>query len=145
MIKFRRGEMNRPEPRKVHPSRDDSNAVRHVFVRDLVIETEIGIHPSEKYVAQRIIINVDLVVRDIPVEFTDRYSDVVCYEHVLNGVKKLAEAGHVNLVETLAERIASHCLEDARVISARIRIEKPDIFEECAGVGVEIERVRPVK
>lgn len=124
---------------------DTANAIRHVFVRDLVIETEIGIHPKEHYVAQRIIINVDLAVRDIPVEFTDRYSDVVCYENVVKGVKKLAEAGHVNLVETLAERIASHCLEDPRVISARIRIEKPDIFEECACVGVEIERVRPIK
>ena len=137
--------MNKPESGQLHSSIEDINAIRHVFVRDLVIKTEIGIHPKEHYVTQRIIINVDLAVRDTPVEFTDRYSDVVCYENVVNGVKKLAEAGHVNLVETLAERIASHCLEDARVLSARIKIEKPDIFEECASVGVEIERFRPVK
>ncbi|MBZ0216047.1 MAG: dihydroneopterin aldolase [Fimbriimonadaceae bacterium] len=137
--------MNKPQNSKPGSIIESANAIRHVFVRDLVIETEIGIHPNEHYVAQRIVINVDLAVRDIPVEFTDRYSDVVCYENVVNGVKRLAEAGHVNLVETLAERIASHCLEDPRVISARVRIEKPDIFKECAGVGVEIERVRPVK
>ncbi len=125
----------------VHPA-SAANAVRHVFVRDLEIKTEIGIHPSEQFVAQRIIINVDLAVRDIPVEFSDRYSDVVCYENVVVGIRALAKEGHVNLVETLAERIASKCLEDARVISARVRIEKPDIFDECASVGTEIERVR---
>jgi 7,8-dihydroneopterin aldolase/epimerase/oxygenase len=125
----------------VHPA-SAANAVRHVFVRDLEIKTEIGIHPSEQFVAQRIIINVDLAVRDIPVEFSDRYSDVVCYENVVVGIRALAKEGHVNLVETLAERIASKCLEDPRVISARVRIEKPDVFAECASVGTEIERVR---
>lgn len=124
---------------------DAANAVRHVFVRDLEIKTEIGIHPSEQFVAQRIIINVDLAVNDIPVEFTDNYSDVVCYENVVTSVRELAKEGHVNLVETLAERIASMCLEDPRVISVRVRIEKPDIFEDCASVGTEIERVRTSK
>ncbi len=125
----------------VHPA-SAADAVRHVFVRDLEIMTEIGIHPSEHFVAQRIIINVDLAVRDIPVEFSDRYSDVVCYENIVVGIRALAEEGHVNLVETLAERIASNALQDPRVISARVRIEKPDVFDNCASVGTEIERIR---
>jgi dihydroneopterin aldolase len=116
--------------------------LRHVFVRDLTIETEIGINPSEQFVPQRIIVNVDLAVRDIPVQFTDRYNDVVCYDQVAARVRALAAEGHVNLVETMAERIASICLEDPRVITARVRIEKPDVFDDCRSVGVEIERSR---
>jgi 7,8-dihydroneopterin aldolase/epimerase/oxygenase len=50
--------------------------------------------------------------------------------------------GHVNLVETLCEKIASACLKDRRVLAARIRVEKPDIIPNARSVGVEIERGR---
>jgi len=43
-------------------------------------------------------------------------------------------------VETLAERIAALCLDDARVRSVRIRVEKLDVFPDATSVGVEIER-----
>jgi len=51
-------------------------------------------------------------------------------------------AGHVNLVETLAERIAGDCLADARVAAVRVRIEKPDVIANAQAVGVEIVRTR---
>ena len=122
---------------------DSIRGIRHVFVRDLAVDTEIGIHPREKHIAQRIIINVDLAVCETPVKDTDRYSDVVCYEQVVGRVRAFAAEGHVNLLETMAERIAAACLEDRRVLSARVRIEKPDIFDDCHSVGIEIERLQP--
>ena len=134
------------EPLSAKPLRiaDAMRGIRHVFVRDLEVETEIGIHPREKHVPQRIVINVDLAVAETPVKDTDRYSDVVCYEQVVERVRAFAAEGHVNLVETMAERIAAACLEDRRVLSARVRIEKPEIFEDCRSVGIEIERFQPI-
>ena len=44
---------------------------------------------------------------------------------------------------TLAERVASLCLADPRVVIVRVRVEKPDVIVEAGGVGVEIERRRP--
>jgi dihydroneopterin aldolase len=134
------------EPLSTKPLRiaDAMRGVRHVFVRDLEVETEIGVHPREKFAPQRIVVNVDLAVCETPVKDTDRYSDVVCYEQVVERVRAFAEEGHVNLVETMAERIAAACLEDSRVLSARVRIEKPDIFEDCRSVGIEIERFQPI-
>jgi len=52
------------------------------------------------------------------------------------------EAGHINLVETLAEQIASLALLDNRVLSARVRVEKLQVMEDAESVGVEIERKR---
>ena len=46
----------------------------------------------------------------------------------------------MNLVETLADRIAEMCLEDQRVRTARVRIEKLDVFADAESAGVEIER-----
>jgi dihydroneopterin aldolase len=66
----------------------------------------------------------------------------VDYEVVTGEVRALVAAGHVMLVETLAERIAERCLEDPRVQIARIRVEKLDVFADAASVGVEIVRQR---
>ena len=69
--------------------------------------------------------------------------------NVLRGRKKMADkiramvaSGHVNLVETLAERIADIFLSDPRVDAVRVRVEKLDIFADAESVGVEIERAR---
>ena len=117
-------------------------AVRHVFVRDLELKALVGIHDHEKIAPQRIIINVDLMVDESEPVRDDLFKTVVDYERIVKKIKQTIEEGHVNLLETLAERFAARCLEDARVLSSRIRIEKPDIMPEAASVGIEIERVR---
>lgn len=117
---------------------------RHVFLRDMVLPASVGVHAFEKDAAQRIRINVDLGVDDDPLAApgADQLSRVVDYEEVARAVRGIIASGHVNLVETLAERIAANCLQDARVAVVRVRIEKLDIFPDTQAVGVEIERVR---
>ena len=70
----------------------------------------------------------------------DELARVVDYEKVAERVRGIVAAGHVRLVETLAERIAEACLADRRVHLARVRVEKLDIFADAASAGVEIER-----
>ncbi|MBO6686743.1 MAG: dihydroneopterin aldolase, partial [Parvibaculum sp.] len=72
----------------------------------------------------------------------DDLSNVVCYATVVDGIKAIVSEGHLNLVETLAERIAASCLEDERVRVALVRVEKLAVIPEASSVGVEIERVR---
>jgi dihydroneopterin aldolase len=116
---------------------------RHVFVRDMVLAARIGIYPHEHAAPQRVRINVDLGAREDPAQAgVDELSRVVSYETVAATVRQIVAAGHVRLCETLAERIAEACMEDARVASARIRVEKLDIFADAASAGVEIERRR---
>ncbi|HXP97901.1 MAG TPA: dihydroneopterin aldolase [Telmatospirillum sp.] len=120
---------------------DARNALRHVFVHDLEMMASIGVHTYEKTDKQRIRINLDLAVREIdPTTINDSLANVVCYEGVVAGIRRLIDADHVNLVETLAERVAALCLEDKRVRVARVRVEKLDVFPDATSVGVEIER-----
>jgi dihydroneopterin aldolase len=110
-----------------------------VFVRDLLLSAKIGLHQHERLAGQRIRVNLDLTVADNgPID--DDYDNVVCYGGLVMGVRQVVGAGHVNLAETLAERIADMCLADPRVLSARVRVEKLDVFPEATSVGVEIER-----
>jgi len=125
----------------------------------MVLHASIGVHAFEHAATQRLRINVDLAVLDgaaaqsrpaAPPDTTlrDELSRVVDYEAVAARMRMIVAAGHVRLVETLAERLAEACLEDRRVRIVRIRVEKIDVFDDIASVGIEIERwsetMRPV-
>ncbi|MEE8332363.1 MAG: dihydroneopterin aldolase [Alphaproteobacteria bacterium] len=122
------------------PQPDAAPLTRRIFVRDLELAALIGVHRHEQDGRQRVRINLDLDVLEGDQPAQDRLSDVVCYADIVAGVRAIIAAGHINLVETLAERIATQCLSDRRVRSARVRVEKLDVFADAASVGVEIER-----
>ena len=113
-----------------------------LLIRDLILSASIGIHAHEHLAPQRVRINVELRVDKRTPASDDDISSVVSYEDVVQGIRKIVDSGHIKLVETLAERIAELSLRDERVISATVRVEKPDIEPDAAGVGVEIHRRR---
>jgi dihydroneopterin aldolase len=125
-----------------------ARGTRHVFLRDLILPANIGIYAHEHRGPQRVRVNIDLAVTDEgaaagPTEAgigRDELARVVDYERLANNVRSIIAAGHVKLVETLAERIAKSCLTDKRVQSVIIRVEKLDIFPDAESAGVEIER-----
>lgn len=124
------------------PTRSAARGRRLVFVRDLEIVASVGVFEREKRYEQRIIVSAELAVRDDYDGRSDRLADVLDYSKVVDGIVRLVQSEHVNLIETLAERIAAHCLADSRVEGIRVRIEKPDIMPSCRSVGIEIERGR---
>ena len=119
---------------------DARNAVRHVFIRDYMVDCSIGIHSHEKEHEQRVRINLDLAVCEGETPINDDICNVICYENLAKGIERIVGEGHVNLVETLAEKITAMCLEEDRVYSARVRVEKLDILSNAKSVGVEIEK-----
>ena len=134
--------MNEPTPLRPLARSGAEPSYRRVFVRDLVLTCAIGVHAHEHDAPQRVRINVELMVREDERNLQDRIENVLSYEHIVDGVRAITGESHINLVETLAERIAGLCLADARVARVRFCVEKLDIYEEAASVGVEIERVR---
>ncbi len=123
---------------------------RKMFVRDLVLDAAIGVHAHEHGRTQRVRVNLDLTVADDgggekmsrPAVGRDELARVVDYEAIVNRARAIVTAGHVQLVETLAERLAETCMADARVMAARVRVEKLDVFPDAASAGVEVERRR---
>ena len=119
-----------------------SCALKHrLFVRGLVLPCRIGVHRHERDVPQRVRINVELEIRDLQSPRRDAISEVVSYDDVVAGVKQMVGSDHINLVESLADRIAEFCLKDLRVERVKIMVEKLDVFGDGAIVGVEIERI----
>ena len=126
---------------------DASRATRRMFVRDLTLNARIGVYAHEQGRTQRIRVNLDLAVEDDgaanlsrPAVGADELGRVVDYDTVIGAVRDVVAAGHVQLLETLAERVAEACLRNTRIRVARVMVEKLDAVADAASVGVEIER-----
>ena len=131
--------MSQATPLRPAPLTDGGARARTMFIHDLTLDCRIGVHRHEQDVGQRVRINIELAIRDDgPID--DKIANVVSYDDIVAGVKAIVARGHVNLVETLAERIGDFCVADARVAAVRVRVEKLDAIREAASVGVEIER-----
>jgi 7,8-dihydroneopterin aldolase/epimerase/oxygenase len=112
-----------------------------VFIRDLELLARIGVHGHEQGKPQPVRINVWLT-GDVDTSL-DRLENAIDYEAMAEKIRAIAGAGHINLAETLAERIAAVCFEDRRVAHARVRVEKLHALPGAAAAGVEIDRQAP--
>jgi 7,8-dihydroneopterin aldolase/epimerase/oxygenase len=108
-------------------------------VRGLRLDAGIGVYAHEQGRLQPLMVDVTLVLRPAAVE---RLGDTVNYERVAEAARGLVDAGHIELVETLAERLARACLDDARVMRATVRIEKPEALAGAEAAGCEVTLAR---
>ncbi len=128
-----------------HLAPDAAAGLRVVFVRGLELRALLGVHPHEKAAPQRVVVGVELAVRDEAAPSgvgEDDLRRTVDYAAVVRAARTIVAEGHTLLVETLAERLALAALDDPRVVRARVTVEKPDAFAEAASVGVSVERTR---
>ncbi len=109
-----------------------------IFVHDYVLEVEIGVHHNEKGVTQRVRFSVDIDLTSNPEELDDNIERTLDYDYVINGIKAIISRGHINLVETLAEDVAQHCIAHPRAAGTKVVIEKLD--KDPGAVGVELVR-----
>ncbi len=111
-----------------------------VFVHDLVLDAEIGVYTHEKGVTQRARFSVDIEVTPSDEAVEDEIERVLDYDMIIATIKDILAQGHINLVETLADEIATRCLAHPRAASVKVKIEK--LEKEPGAVGVEIVRRR---
>ncbi len=122
------------------PRAAPSRPPRRVFVRDLELMASVGVFEVEKRYEQRIVVSVELDVRDDYDGVSDRLDRVVDYARIVAAIRAIVDARHFQLIETLAERISEACLADARILRTWITIEKPDVLPGCRSVGITVER-----
>ena len=112
---------------------------RRIFLREVLLDANIGIHDFERAGSQRLVINVDVFV---PLALStprhDRISEVLDYDFVRLTIRRRIEQGHINLQETLVDDIAQALLAHPAVLAVRVASEKPDVYEDVEAVGVEV-------
>ncbi|MBL8955625.1 MAG: dihydroneopterin aldolase [Myxococcaceae bacterium] len=112
-----------------------------LFLEDVRLMVRVGVYAKEKKRAQELRLNVTVdVTRDAA---SDRLRDVYSYEDVMELLRDACTGSHVDLLETLADRIFERLFEEPRVLGATVRIAKPHIFREAGAAGIVVQRGRP--
>lgn len=127
-----------PSTRRALPGAPD-----RIIVNGLVVDAYVGVHDFEREQRQR-------VRFDIEIDTVDDYADrvratgaYVSYADVVEFVEaRAASDDHVDLVESWAEDVAGFALANELARAVRVTVQKLDIFEAAAGVGITIERRR---
>ena len=113
----------------------------HIFIRDFRLQTLIGFHRRERVVPQTIRIDLDIGIGNIAVFASDKVADCIDYDKVTTRIREVASE-HVNLVETLADRVARLVLEEFEAAWVKVSIAKLGILTDVGLVGITIERRR---
>jgi len=119
--------------------RDDEGELDRVFVRDFVVSARIGAYDFERSIQQRVVFEVEALVRR-PSAHTDDMRSIFSYDLILDAIRLVVGRGHVDFIETLAEEVAALVLQHARVRSIRVNVRKLGVIG--GAVGIEIRRER---
>ncbi len=115
-----------------------TNPSTKIIIKGLEVLASIGVHPHEHESTQPIIIDIELDMGAMPTPEDDRLEETLDYALVADKAAELAQEAHVQLVETLAGRIAKWALTaDARVQVCSVRIAKPHALINAQTAGVE--------
>ncbi|PHS42080.1 MAG: dihydroneopterin aldolase [Robiginitomaculum sp.] len=115
-----------------------TNTSTKIIIKGLEVLASIGVHPHEHASTQPIIIDIELDMGAMPTPEDDRLEETLDYALVADKAAELAQEAHVQLVETLAGRIAEWALAaDARVQACTVRIAKPHALINAQTAGVE--------
>ena len=116
---------------------------RRVFFSQLALDARIGILEHELRATQPLHIDAEFDV-DITQQVHDNnIQTVLDYRLLRSAIVDECTAAHVNLLETLCDRVVDRLLADFPAIrNVKIRISKPLAFSDCAAVGIEVQRSR---
>jgi dihydroneopterin aldolase len=108
---------------------------RTVIVRDLELSLNIGVHAHERRAPQRLIVSVEATMEGQGFAI-DEIAATLDYDRICDFIRSIAGERHVELQETVARRILAFVLSLPGAASAVVETRKPDIFDDCAFVGV---------
>lgn len=126
-----------------HPSeRSEATSPRgpldRISLRDHTVEVEIGAFQAERGTTQRICFNIVVEVRPLTADIDDDVDRILSYDRVTEAIAFELAAERLNLLETLAERVAERILLEPQAVRVFVRIEKLD--RGPGALGVEIVR-----
>jgi dihydroneopterin aldolase len=113
-----------------------------IFVKGLMVEAECGVYAHEKGRRRPLVVDLEVQVGTSVRAGSDELAETVDYDSLVAHVRTVAAGEHLHLIETFAEKVCEAVLTDKRILSVRLRVEKPGAVPGAVCSGVELERTR---
>ena len=111
-----------------------------VFIKQLQVDTVIGVYDWEKSIQQRLLLDLTLTADQRTAAATDDISLTLDYAVIAEKVTTLITAQPIELIETVAERVASMLLTEFATSKVEVTVSKPGAVSQAQTVGVHIVR-----
>ena len=111
---------------------------RRIFLQDYDLPVDIGFHDFEIGSPQRLLVSVEIWVDAVAFAGDDAAHSAWNYDFLRSEIGRLARSRRFNLQETLVAEIYALIAARAGVTALRVSTRKPDVYPDCAGVGVEL-------
>lgn len=111
-----------------------------VFVSQLAVDMVIGVYDFEKVKLQRLLIDIEMATDVRAAANTDDLQQTIDYAVVCQRVTELLQQQPIELIETVAERVAQLVLQDFPAKAVRVQVNKPGAVPAAGTVGVRISR-----
>jgi dihydroneopterin aldolase len=111
-----------------------------IFLRELKIDTLIGVYEWEKRVPQTLQIDLEIALPSSLACQTDNIDDALNYADIVRDIQKSLASRHYNLIEALAESIAQILLDDFKAPWVKVSVAKLNAIRGSKMVGICIER-----
>ena len=111
-----------------------------IYLSDLRIDTVIGIFDWERRIKQTVVFDLEMGADIRKAAASDHIDDTLDYKSVAKRIISFVEESEFQLVETLAEKVATIILSEFKVPWVRVRLNKQGAVRGARDVGVIIER-----
>jgi 7,8-dihydroneopterin aldolase/epimerase/oxygenase len=112
-----------------------------IFVRNLILRANIGALSHERHGEQDVRFTVEMTVPTIT-DHQDQLEKVVPYHIIVRRIKEIIAHGHIELVESLSQRIIAAAFEEPRILACSVTIEKLDVIPGAESAGITTSAVR---
>lgn len=113
-------------------------AAYKVVLEGFTLDADIGFHPYETGVPQRLVVDLEIWLDPAVFPVADGQAHAWDYDWLRPEVARLVQDGRHDLQETLARRIFDLVAARPGVVALRVRTAKPDIYPDCDAVAVEL-------
>ena len=125
-------------PTELHPSCD------WIHIEELEVSTHIGVPDEERAAPQRMTATISFLPYHEAGDLADKIENAINYSDVVEETKNFVRAQSVNLIETLADRLAMHLLKNFRMQRVTLELRKFP-FEDAKYVSVTVTRTASVE
>ncbi len=113
-----------------------------LFLRDLTVYGIVGVNPDERVERQALLLNIELGCDLSAPCRSDRLEDTINYKSLHDRIVREVETSQFLLIERLAQRVAELCLEEPRVLTVTVSLDKPRALRFAKAAGIRITRSR---
>ncbi len=111
-----------------------------IFLRELKVDTLIGVYEWEKRVPQTLQLDLEIALPNSSACLSDNIDDALDYAKIIAHIQEVLAGRHFNLLEALAEHIAQILLDDFRAPWVKVSVAKLQAIRGSKMVGISIER-----